>query len=396
MKALFQINRARNFALNPKVAYLLGSGLSIPFGLPGVCELTDKMLTSDQFAVLHTDQCYHVGIPPAIYQPGDVTSQIATEFIRLVNSFLSRQTTVNRIPKPNYEDIADFIKQYHLSVTNEYENPALSLPYLHEIEDYALNNGVEVGRLLKYSIILIDCVLQHFLDSHYADLMNKMDLLQNVVPYPLLGSQLDIFTLNHDRLIEDFLTAKGLSYADGFYPNQDKLSYFDFSKFWQSSEQVRLVKLHGSIDRYYHNQSMIKVNDPRYINDPESNEFADNFVPSVLSGKIVKLLDYSKPIHADLYSYFRVKLATEISTMIVVGYGFGDKGINNALSSWFGLNANNRLIVVTREEDTLISNARFAMGRILADQRYRQNRGVVILDGGIESISSTSIRDALK
>lgn len=381
--------------MNPKVAYLLGSGLSIPFGLPSVSELTERILTSDQFASLHTDQCYHVGLPTRLYQSGEISAKIAVDFLRHVQGILSHEATLNRIPEPNYEDIADFIKQYHLSLSDEYENPALSRTFLKEIRYFAFNNQVSVKRLLEYSIILIDCMLQYFLHHNHDVVLSKSELLMNVIPDFLIDGQLDVFTLNHDLLMEEYLDTKGIAYADGFYPNNDMLNYFDFHKFWQSEESVRLVKLHGSIDRYIHNQSMIKVSDPRYINDPSSNGFSDNFVPSVLSGKIVKMLDYSKPIHADLYGYFRVKLATEISKLIVVGYGFGDKGINNALSSWFGLNPTNRMIVVTLDEDALISNARFAMGRILADQRYWQNRRVVILDGGIENLSSNSIRDAL-
>lgn len=391
----FDITGLRKPRKAPNIAYLLGSGLSIPFGLPGVRELTNKILGSDKFASLHTDQCYHVNCPAKIYQSGDVTTSIAVGFIKLVQCILSCEDTLNRIPDPTYEDVADFIKQYHLSLIDEYENPALSPQYLKEIDNYSTKHNVETKRLLEYTVILIDCMLKYFLDNYDDDVFSKIDLLDNVFPYFLLKDQINLFTLNHDLLVEYYLRTKNITHTDGFYPNQDDLNYFNLSKFWQSPQQIRIVKLHGSIDRYYHNQSMIKASDPDHINDTSSNGFCDSSVPSVLSGKIVKMLDYSKPIHADLYGYFRVKLATEISKLIVVGYGFGDKGINNALSSWFGLNSNNRLIVITCGEDTLISKARFAMGRILADQRLRQNRRVVILDGGIENLSSNSIVDAL-
>jgi len=391
----FKVNKVKTLLNESKVAYLLGSGISIPFCLPGVNRLTELILKSEQFASLHTDQCYHVGVPAGVPLQGEVTTHIAVDFIRFVKSVLSRKDTLNMIQTPNYEDIADFIKQYHLSLINEYENPALSQLCMKEIKDFASQRKVEVPRLLNYSIILIDCMLQYFLNHNHAAVLSKIELIQNMVPDFLIGNKLDLFTLNHDLIMEDYLATRGISYTDGFYPNQDKLNYFDFNKFWQSSDQVRLVKLHGSIDRYYHNQSMIKVSDPRYINDPGSNGFSDNFVPSVLSGKIVKMLDYSKPIHADLYGYFRVKLATEISKLIVVGYGFGDKGINNAISSWFKQNNHNCLIVITLKEDTLIANSRFAMASILQDRSYRNNRRIVILDGGIENCTSNSIRDAL-
>ena len=391
----FNMTGLRKPGKAPNIAYLLGSGLSIPFGLPNVCKLTKSILTSDQFATLHTDQCYHVGIPPRMYQPGEVTAQIATEFIRLVYSFLRRQTTVNRIKKPKYEDIVDLIKQYQLSMAGEYENPALSRVFLKEIRYFAFNNRVNLKRLLEYSIILIDCLLQHFLHHNHKVFLQESKTLMNVIPDFLMRDQINLFTLNHDLIIEDYLTTKGISFADGFYSNSEGLNCFDFTKFWHSSNKVRLVKLHGSIDRYYHDHSMIKVSDPRCINDPSNNGFSDNFVPSVLSGRIVKMLDYSKPIHADLYGYFRIKLATEISKLIVIGYGFGDKGINNALTQWFGLNSINRLIVVTFKKDSLINNARFAIGRILDDERLRQNRRVVIIEGGIEKLSGNCIRDAL-
>ena len=88
--------------MNPKVAYLLGSGLSIPFGLPGVSELTERILTSDQFASLHTDQCYHVGLPTRLYQSGEISAKIAVDFLRHVQGILSHEATLNRIPEPNY------------------------------------------------------------------------------------------------------------------------------------------------------------------------------------------------------------------------------------------------------------------------------------------------------
>lgn len=391
----FKVNKDKTLLKETKAAYLFGSGISIPFCLPSVDGLTELILKSDQFASLHTDQCYHVGVPTGVHLQGEITTQIAVDFIKLVKIILSREDTLNKIQNPNYEDIADFIKQYHLCLTYEYENPVLSQSMMKEIKDFASKRKVEVPRLLEYSIILIDCMLQYFLNHNHATVLSKMELIQNMVPDFLIGDKPDLFTLNHDLIMEDYLATKGICYTDGFYPNQDGLNYFDFKKFWQYTDKVRLVKLHGSIDRYYHNQSMIKVSDPRYINDPGSNGFSDNFVPSVLSGKIVKMLDYSKPIHADLYSYFRVKLATEISKLIVVGYGFGDKGINNAISSWFKQNNHNRLIVITLKEDTLIANSRFAMARILHDRGYRDSRRVVVLDGGVENLSCDSIKDAL-
>jgi len=378
------------------IAYLFGSGLSIPLGLDNVKDLTQKILNADQNAILHTDQSYQIGLTPRLHQPGEITTEIAVEFLHKIVGFIKRNDTINRIEQPTYEDVADFIKQFHLSISGEYENTALGRSFLKEMRYYAFRRGVLVKHLLEYSIILIDCMLKHYLSHDHSIVLENLGLIDNVIPEFLFQSQLDVFTLNHDLVIEDFINTKGIAYGDGFYPNSEGLEYFDFGRFIRSSYRVKLVKLHGSIDRYYHNQSMIKTPDPRYINDPVNNGFSDNFVPSVLSGKIVKMLDYSKPIHADLYSYFRVKLATEISKLIVVGYGFGDKGINNAISSWFKQNASNRLIVVTFNEDALISGSRYAIASILANPEYKQNRRVIVLQGGIQNLTKNSIISALR
>lgn len=386
-------------SLEGKVAYLLGSGLSIPFCLPGVPELTELILNSDRYASLNTDQCFHVDLPPQrfiIPCEHNIPETIAAEFIRFVQVILLRDTMEKRTNYPNYEDIADFIMQFQLSIAQQYENPALGLSYLKEIENFATQRNKNLSRLLEYSIRLMDCILSYFLNHNHSVLLREMKLIQNVIPDVLLGSRINIFSLNHDMIMEDYFMTRDIKYDDGFYPDHNGVYYFNFKRFWNSNEIVRMVKLHGSIDRYYHNKSMIRAPDPRNINEPRSNKFADNFIPSILSGKIVKMLDYSKPIHAELNAYFRIKLATEISKLVVVGYGFGDKGINNTISSWFESNDENRMIVVTLDKKLLLDSSRLAIYRLFMNSDYIDNRRIVILEGGIESLTNTSILDALK
>lgn len=378
-----------------KVAYLLGSGLSIPFGLPSVGDLTDKIMQEGQNYTLRSDQTYGNGGQGICSPDGDITP-IVIEFLRLVQGIIGSRAAINYIKEPNYEDMADFIKQYHHSLGNQYENPALSKQYLERISCFALKHGVDVTRLLEYSLKFIDLMLQQFLNRGKIKASSLLWIINNIIPDFLARDQLDIFSLNHDMLMEHYLDTNKISFDDGYYNNDDGLSCYNFKRLWISTKRVRLVKLHGSIDRYIHNKSMIRTNDPRYISDPSSYGFSDTFVPSIIVGKIVKLFDYSKPIYADLHSYFRIKLATEISTLIVVGYGFADKGINDAIFSWFGLNKKNRLIVITFDEASLISNSRPALRSILEAPNCRQVRRVIILDGGVQKIASDKIINALQ
>ncbi len=79
--------------------------------------------------------------------------------------------------------------------------------------------------------------------------------------------QVDVFTLNHDLIVESSFNLNSTHLEDGFYPNENGLYCFDSGRFFDSKEKYRLFKLHGSVNWYSHNPRMIKASDPHNIPD---------------------------------------------------------------------------------------------------------------------------------
>jgi len=80
----------------------------------------------------------------------------------------------------------------------------------------------------------------------------------------------------------------------------------------------------------------------------------------MLIGTFNKIPKYTGSIFSDLFAEFRRRLA-EVDTLVVCGYGFGDKGINGQLIEWlYGLR-NRRILLVHPEPDELRVAARGAI-----------------------------------
>ena len=229
------------------VAYLLGSGLSIPFGLGNVLELTNGILEADKTYGLHTDQCYHFGAQE-LPLPSSVKAIIAGDFFRLIIEIIRRPTCVNSIDQPNYEDIADFIKQYKHSTAYEYENPALSSSYRDEIECYAMLNNVDVYDLLDKSMAFLNYFMKDNLLHNPQKVRDYIGILDNVFPEVLRESKLDIFTLNHDLIIENYMDIRNIKYNDGFSKDAGGNDVFYPCCLYENKEKIKFIKLHGSIN----------------------------------------------------------------------------------------------------------------------------------------------------
>ena len=61
-------------------------------------------------------------------------------------------------------------------------------------------------------------------------------------------SSVDLFTLNHDLVIERHLEGYGIKYTDGFGPAENGVRYWSPATFKQPDLNVRLLKLHGSVN----------------------------------------------------------------------------------------------------------------------------------------------------
>jgi len=376
-----------------QIAYLLSSGFSIPFGLPSVNELTKFILEPQKIVVYHTDAIFYVVEEnKQLVLPNIDWVSIVLRFLQNIRHIISNRPPFQAIESVTYEDIYDFIKQYDHDSNNEYENTALNDTYAACIELFAQRQGVGRWELLKRTIDYISCMIKAYLNINYTDVLNRIGMI-NTLFFPVsCQKQVDIFTLNHDLIVESGFQQNSTHLEDGFYPNENGLYYFDSGRFFDSKEKYRLIKLHGSLNWYSHNPRLIKASDPHNIPDPHFRCFAKSNIPSITTGKITKLFEYSRPYFGELFSIFNLQLHRSVSDLIVVGYGFGDKGINNVIASWFGAGTDRRMIIICKDKNTLIHNARFALWKIITENDGGRVR---IIEGGLENVTEGDLCLAL-
>jgi hypothetical protein len=172
---------------------------------------------------------------------------------------------------------------------------------------------------------------------------------------------LDIFTLNHETLIEQCLREAGIDFADGFGDRKGDVRIF--ASRW-NGPIVRVLKLHGSTNWFlfrfpeWDQFASVEANSG-YARD-EQGRLLDDLDPKplFLTGTTVKEQSYGVSLIGDLFSKFRELLSAH-DTLIFCGYGWGDKGINIRLSQWLRNKKENRLVILHDGPEEEIANKRF-------------------------------------
>jgi hypothetical protein len=106
--------------------FLLGSGISIPAGMPGVAEITERALDGSE-VVRFTDTTYGRTADARLQELYRPAAEEAITFVGLLKAFADDyfQCVLNR-EEANYEDLANTAKQIADAIDGEYENPALA------------------------------------------------------------------------------------------------------------------------------------------------------------------------------------------------------------------------------------------------------------------------------
>ena len=133
-------------------------------------------------------------------------------------------------------------------------------------------------------------------------------------------------------------------------------------KFFTNSfnKPIRLFKLHGSVDTYIANLAKPNLDQTRVkkdwvvgeiqkeIIDGDGNliytELFQNTYPDMLSGASSKALWYQQPYYKELQEHF-IKNLSNAELLVVIGYGFGDDGINNVIETKY-LTQGKKMIVI--------------------------------------------------
>lgn len=360
-----------------KTAILLGAGSSIPAGFPSTEGLT-KLVLSGKDIHKHTSGLYYKRTDGLCVDFAEQLSSQRTQLVKDIVQKLSKEAecyysdTEGRTT--NYEDIFYLAAQVHDDLWGEMENPAVR-PFVNNLRD-------QIGPLIDPQSIIYFKTLMLEPTDYIADVvriylshepkqktLRHLDLIRRGCSS---GNITSISTLCHDTHVETYLRDADITLSDGFSEEEAGVRYWhgDFS----TNEKIPFLKLHGSIN-WFRFRPLSDTENPwrderigiPLNSDPEHTQTIDGVRqtpldgrPLLLIGTFNKILDYSKGIFDELFYRFR-STTEEANQMIICGYGFGDKGINNSIIEWYHAKRGRRFIVIHPDINELLEKARPAI-----------------------------------
>jgi len=345
----------------PKITFLFGSGSSIPAGMPSTEKITEEILFSKDI-VRSTDENYYLW-PNKNMGKGYVERMHI--FLRKLKSELDGY--YKRFGRDaNYEDLYYVVSQINDSETGEYPNPVVQSfidGILPDVEPLLAGKKGETRE--KWTLRELACEARALIHDVVWGLLcknpNKLDHL-NVLRDACLDDELsyiDIFTVNHDTVLERYLSGNQIAFTDGFGEPENQVRYWKPDLFESKSHKVRIFKLHGSVnyfrfrpdggDWYDELVGIPLKGDPDNTKNPQGKkQFAPDNRPMMLIGTANKIFSYVKPFYADLLYRFYSAMQ-DSGRLVICGYGFGDKEINTQIAYWIFSSHDFRLTIVDSE-----------------------------------------------
>lgn len=393
------------------VSFLFGSGVSVPARMPSVSQITEKVLSGNG-VMRHPDGNYYFG------QPLYAHAGFPDEYIPRIVTFLKRLSVEIKqyyISYPervvNYEDLFYVAAQIHDSELGEYDNPIVQAfidKILPDIEPLFEGQSNEIRRKWKLHEIATETthyihdIVWHSLTTQPVDLDYLLCVKDACQAKEI--SSVDLFTLNHDTVIEQFLDRCHVKYTEGFGPPINDVRYWSPEKFEDHAYNVRLFKLHGSVNWF-----LFRPNTATGRNEAVGIPLGGDFWhtrnpdgelqlpldgrPVLLAGTFNKMLQYTTGIYADLYCQMYSSLQ-ETEILILCGYGFGDKGINTRLIEWVYSSPQNMLVVIHAEPQSLKMKARGAISKNWDE--WLQSRKLLLIQKWVQDTSWEEIHNAIQ
>jgi len=202
-------------------------------------------------------------------------------------------------------------------------------------------------------------ILNYLIDDILA-LIPKNDnelkeIYQDFIDYISQFESVDIFTLNHDLLLERVLEINGLKYSKGFNAQDSPISHNDLSvPFFNNTfnEKIKIHKLHGSLDffqfkhgglwmqqtgeydYYMTTNYTIKHNSIRI--NPKTKEILQDYNPDIVPKFITgtrKLYTIDNDfLFKQLFQNFQ-EVIDKTENLFISGYSFSDEHLNEKLKS---------------------------------------------------------------
>jgi hypothetical protein len=241
-------------------------------------------------------------------------------------------------------------------------------PYADQLIQPKYNSIIEwdFPRLISEALNYIKDIVWRLLLSE-PDNFDYLNCITDACLDPQIP-KVDFYTLNHDTILESALSQRGIAANIGFGNYVNDVRYWDPLLLEREESKVRLLKLHGSINwfRFHPNKlthAPVAIGIPKTwdiwhtYNPTGERQYPEGGRPEFLAGTFNKILEYANGIYADLFSQFRRNLRNA-DTLVVCGYGFGDKGVNSQINDWMCYSQMKRMIIVHREPERLLEQSR--------------------------------------
>jgi len=396
-----------------KLILFLGAGVSLPSGLPVASELMHEIMHGSYHQEEPHNYAPGPGTDPAL-RAKDLTPRIR-RFLKAVmeHDVLDiKRVGYHKVKGgfkssgaiyrggSTYEDIFFLCQQISLWNIGLSDN-SLTTPFMEAIERKARRHLI--GRTIKgrmWDLATLGSEACDLIETVVANMLRKkyikgLDLLLQLAVNPQI-EQLNIVTLNHDTLVEQFLSANGVGFVDGFGPADGDVRWSDDSLFDVAKTRVQLFKLHGSVDwyRFYGSTktAILLGSNPQAAKDGTGKSLKPVFRrPSFLSG-INKVTFYQRGIYADIHFRFH-QLLRSSDQIVMSGYGWGDAAINFQLDKWLEEGDRKRVILLYKTPEKLSDRSmilecgwdgRIASGQLVCLKKYFEDVSMSELQGGFK------------
>lgn len=348
------------------ISFLIGSGASVPAGFPTVAGITAQIASESQQA-------------GSAFGAADTLSDDRRKLLRWLEIQIKRRYESEGDRAVHYENLYFLANQLREDLLGEYNNPALR-PFVEAAVEQVLpqtqshqgNAHEEIQRLAEDVTTHIRRTVVSLISGAPARL-DHLDFIVEAIQQSA-GSLPGILTLNHDTLLETVLTRSKIEFADGFAKGPNSVGVREWlpGDLAGNANVLRVLKLHGGIDWFRFRpqgaqpwlEDYIGIPTAAYSPGPKDSRGRRHEVldplPIFMVGAWDKLARYTDAVYLEIYHAALQALGMS-DVLVVVGYGFGDKGINKLVTDWMCRSLDHRLVVVNRSAHSLWQRARGAI-----------------------------------
>ncbi len=382
-----------NWKKNPKmdtVSFLIGSGFSKADGLPLVGEINERMrrINEDEIIIHSEGTAFFLN---GQTNENEWSRKAERLFVQEFLKFYSNEV-IDGEGNFHYEDFYDYYSEYLRTEDNEYIDEFCET--FRNENDNEYNPIADNYNLVSQFHNTFNQLLSNFLQraKYYENVSHlnyfKYDDFIGFLNHLIEKNQVKVHTLNHDLLFERVASVPPLwqEFSDGYeelgspYYSEVNVNqtinkrYRVRLKYFQNrfDKKICLYKLHGSIDTYQFNiadqhRDLTRVKsdygvEPRFVKEvqDETGRFSyikgwQNNYPDFLSGTSTKVLSYGNEYYELLFKHFAENLKKS-KLLIVIGYGFGDSGINDYLKKYFLDRGGKMVVIIPKKPDTELIN----------------------------------------